>query len=498
MFSFSTFTHNYTKSVYKHIEPVSEDYRVFVNGMEIPVYTCRISKYPFNRVWPGYQRSIDQTVPASFVNIVSDEETKVEVICQNPYETVRIKPYSKNIVPSERDGRICFTLPENGQFVLHTGNHHHCLYIFNSAPIECPDKSSVTHYFGPGIHFPGKVTLNDNESIYVDKDALVFGCIYAENAKNIHVFGNGIFDDTSEGRINNQAYEAFTNGNIKFYDCENVRVEGVLFRNSAFWCVNIFHCTDVVLDNIKVFGQWRYNTDGVDIVNSRDITLKNSFIHSFDDTVTIKGIDRYLETGNENILTENCVLWCDWGRCCEIGIETACPRYKNIVFRNCDVLKGGLVALDIQNGDCAEISDVIYENINVEYNAFDTPEEYQHTDDTKYASEDKISIPYLINISNRRFRTPENRISWGLPAEIPPMEGIQSGGVHDVIFRNINVYYDEAIPKPEGKYHIPIRLKSSVEGVEYYNINISDITVNGEKADETNITTHEIPTWIDL
>ena len=64
----------------------------------------------------------------------------------------------------------------------------------------------------------------------------------------------------------------------------------------------------------KVFGQWRYNNDGVNIVNSKNITVKNSFVHSFDDSITIKGIDRYAETDNENILSENCVLWCDWGK----------------------------------------------------------------------------------------------------------------------------------------------------------------------------------------
>ena len=62
-------------------------------------------------------------------------------------------------------------------------------------------------------------------------------------------------------------YENYTNGNLKFYDCKDVTVEGVLLRDSAIWCVNLFHCENVLIDNIKVFGQWKYNTDGLDIVN---------------------------------------------------------------------------------------------------------------------------------------------------------------------------------------------------------------------------------------
>ncbi len=47
MFSYSKFEHGYTKSSYKYIEKISEDYTVFINGEEIPVYTVRISKYSF-------------------------------------------------------------------------------------------------------------------------------------------------------------------------------------------------------------------------------------------------------------------------------------------------------------------------------------------------------------------------------------------------------------------------------------------------------------------
>ena len=36
------------------------------------------------------------------------------------------------------------------------------------------------------------------------------------------------------------------------------------------------------------------------------------------------------------------------------------------------------MALDIANGDCTEISDVTFENINVEYNCFDTEGQYQN------------------------------------------------------------------------------------------------------------------------
>ena len=486
MIAYSKFEHKYFNS-YKYREPISDDYRVFVNDKEIPVYTCRISKAPFNRMWPGHQREINQTEIASFVNIISDEKIAIKVIVKKEFNEINISPKSKEIKYSVSENEVSFLLEKDGQFVLRGDDLHNCLYIFNTKPIECD--IDATYYFGPGVHMPGKIQLKDNESIYVDKDALVFGCIYAENAKNIKIFGNGILDDSNEERFCSHFYENFTNGNLKFYDCENVSVEGVLLRNSAIWCVNVFHCKDTVIDNIKVFGQWRYNTDGVDIVNSKNITVKNSFIHSFDDSVTIKGIDRYIEENNENILTENCVLWCDWGKTCEIGLETACREYKNITFRNCDIIRAGNTALDIQNGDCAEVSDVVFENINVEFNYFDNPPVLQKNDESVYDKYDKTFVPNLVSLSNGRFRNAFycNDV-WGIPLEHAPLnlEGINQACIHDVLIKNITIYYDEKINKIDGKYNVPIDICSCLDGVEFYNIFINNVCVNGVRIDKDN------------
>ena len=191
---------------------------------------------------------------------------------------------------TERAGdRIAFTLKENGGYVLELDDYHGFLYIFNNNPVVCENPESVTYYFGPGVYMPGKIVLKSGDSVYLDKNALVYGCLLAENAENIHIYGNGIFDDSGEERFSEHCYEPYTNGNIKFYDCKNVKIEGVGFTNSAIWCVNLFHCINVNIDGINVFGQWRYNTDGIDIVNSKGVVIRNSFVHSFDDTITIKG-----------------------------------------------------------------------------------------------------------------------------------------------------------------------------------------------------------------
>lgn len=479
MISYSKFEHNYSKSFLKFVEPVSQEYKVWVNGEEVPVYTCNISKYPFNTVWPGHQRPVDQTLKVSYINIVSDEDISLEILPEFEYNKMYVKPYSKQIPWEKKGEKISISLKKEQNAILELDSHRHLLYIFNSKPIPCENPEDVTYYFGPGIHFAGKITMKSNESLYVDKDALVYGCIYAEGAENIRVFGNGVFDDSMEERVGNYCYEEYVNGNIKFYDCKNIKVNGVGFKNSAIWCVSLFGCYDVEIDNIKVFGQWRYNTDGIDIVNCQNIFINNSFIHSFDDTITIKGIDRYTHIDNKNIHIDNCILWCDWGKCCEVGIETACREYKDISFTNCDILRAAGFAIDVQNGDFAEISDVRFENISVDMNTFDEPCQYQENDDMKYSREGECEKPILINFTNWLWRTKENEECWGVPVTYPEinLEGIKYAALHDITAKNIYVYCDEDYPYDDFE----IIAENRREGSEVYNINISDIYVNGKK-----------------
>ena len=372
MISFSSFKCD--DAVFSFNVPLSKDYKVFIGDKEVPVYTCRISKYPFNSWWPGHQRPINQTDVVSFVNLVCDEEVQIKVqpLTKTAYERIMVKPYSKGVVATKDGDKIVFTLKENGGYVFELDDYHNLLYIFNNKPVLCDNPDNVTYYFGAGIHFTGKITLKSNESVYVDKNALVYGAIFSENAENIKIYGNGIFDGGWEERVSQRCYGPFTNGNVKFYDCKNIKIQGVGFTNSAVWCVNLFHCFDVDIDGINVFGQWRYNTDGIDVVNGKRVTVKNSFVHSFDDTITVKGIDQYCFENNTDMLFENCVLWCDWGKTLEIGLETNCVEYKNITFRNIDVLRGGNTTCDIQNGDCADVHDIVFEDIRIELESFYT------------------------------------------------------------------------------------------------------------------------------
>ena len=485
MISYSEFKHSYPIPHMAIALPRSEDYRVFAEETEIPVYTCRISRYPFNSWWPGYPRPIEQSELCSYINLVGEGSVTLSVKAKKAHSRVLVKPYSKGIKPVEKDGEIILTIPENGYYVLELDDYHGLLYIFYSKPIEAPAPESVTYYFGPGVHWPRTVNLCSGDRVYIDKDALVFGNFLGKGVENVEIFGNGILDDEGEGRFSMRCYPDYTVGNIKFYDSKNITVRGIGMIHSAIWCMSFFHCEDIRVEGVKIFGQWKYNADGIDFCNCQNAFLSDSFVHAFDDAIVIKGVINYMDKDVKNIHVKNCVVWCDWGKTLELGVETACLEYDNISFENCDILRAGNTAMDVGNGYTAYVHNVRFENIRIEMNAFDTPEQLQQNFEMKYSRGDEIALPRVLAVCNRRF-------SWeGSPFEkcVGDRVGERSAWVTDVLFKDITVYYDEGMPLADGKPMLELYIENfrAEEGARFGNIRVENIVCNGKRIPEEEI-----------
>lgn len=469
---------------------LSNQYIVYVNGTEIPVYKCRKSAYPFNAYWPGHQRVIGQSEEIAFVNVVGEGKTDFEITTELKYKKAFVKPYAKNVVVRQEAGKIKFCIEKDGQYVLHLDDDHKILYIFKSKEIPCDEEKKPTYYFQKGVHDVGLIELHSGESVYVEKDAYCYGAIFVKNAKGVRIYGNGIFNGEKIERPSDG--NCLVCGNLCAKNSEDIKVEGVGFTDSCSWCVSLFNCENVVLDGIKVFGQWKYNTDGVDIVNSRRVIVKNSFVHSFDDTIAVKAYDESLPVqdvkyyGNcVDITVENCVLWCDWGNCLELGFETACLEYKNIRYNDVFIIHSTHAALSVHNGDYAEIHDIFYKNIYVEFNSFDLPGELQANDDATYTKQNEVNVPCLMKINNNRFRK-AYQASEDYPQErIGQLEKVSYN--HDIYAENVFVSCDEEIPKKENKNDINILIRHEVEGVPFERIQIKNLEINGKKVAQDDI-----------
>ncbi len=345
-------------------EPSSNDFQLLVNDQPVFVYQARVSKYPINQVWPGYQRPISQTEIASFAYFDFSGKAEVKIISEKPINSLNIRPTMFGIKPVVIGNTITFSLIKPMQIVVEVNGYHNAMHLFAN-PIETfnvkKDDPKV-HYFGPGIHEAGRIKVKEGETVFIAGGAVVHGSIESTNASDIRIIGRGILDASEIAR--NEARNM-----IFLREVNSASLSGIILRDPQEWAIRPQQCENVTIDNLKLIGFWRYNSDGIDVVNSHKVTIQNCFIRSYDDNIVVKGLPRAYTSNYKNVedlKVDNCVLWNDWGRALEIGAETVADTIKNISFTNCYIPRFTFIACDIFNGDKAWVKNVRYENIYIE------------------------------------------------------------------------------------------------------------------------------------
>lgn len=345
-------------------EKKSGDFEMSVNDKPVFVYQARVSKYPVNQIWPGYQRPLNQTEIASFAYFDFTGEVKIKISSNKEIRTLDIRPKEYGIKPVIKGNTVEFTISKPSQFVVEVNGYHNALHIFANLPETAviDKKDPKVRYFGPGVHEAGIISIKSHETVYIEGGAVVYGVILSEDARDIKILGRGILDASRIER--GKAPEM-----ICLRRVVNATISGIILRDPHLYTVTPNWCDSISIDNIKLIGLWRYNTDGIHPENSTNMTIKNCFVRAFDDAIVFSGSrtaynEHYRKM--ENIVVDNCVIWNDWGRALEIGAGTVTDTIRNITFSNCYIPHFTAVAMDIQNCDRAYISGIRYKNISVE------------------------------------------------------------------------------------------------------------------------------------
>ncbi len=441
-------------------ERVCADYEVWIDDVKAPVWECRVSAIPFNRVWPGYQRSLDQTETAGFATWQTDSSTtKIVVKTTKSVEALQnvvVRPTSLGITPKidAEKKEISFEAPGASPIVLEVGGFHNALHLLPFPIYARPEKldASNLRYFAPGVHKVGRVQLKSGEEVYVDAGAVVYGGFYAENAENIKISGPGIIDAAPFER-------GVTNGIFKFSKCKNVLIDGIIQRDPDVWSTTLFQCDDATIRNTKLVGLWRYNADGIDVCNSENVLVEKSFLRTFDDGLVVKGLGDAVEKPSRNLVFRENVIWCDWGRAMELGAETRAPKFENIRFENSDIIRTTHIAMDIQHGDRAKISNVVFDNIRVEFDDEAPTPVYQDSDEQKY---DPNAVPgycpeLFVIIIQKTFYTHDD----------------ENGTVDGVLLKDVQVLGNR---RPQSSF-TGLDAEHKVTNVRFENLKFGDQTI---------------------
>ena len=362
-------------------EPLSPDYRVSVAGQEAPVYMAKIAPADAERRWKAMddkKNSADYFDTAAFASFDMQGAVTVTVTVPKTVSAAKILPTTAGITPTIRGQSISFTVTSPRNLTVEiNGEWVKSLHLFAN-PMEAdaprPDDSHVI-YFGPGIHEVSHLVVGDNQTVYVAGGAVVRAVIRPDEKFSISSYsGLRTYAPTFELRGHNMAIRgrgiidagACTTHarNLIFVQGSDITLEGVILRDSSTWTIPIRQSDRVRVSNVKLLGH-RANSDGIDICNSRNVTVENCFIRTLDDLIVVKSNKGQGEV--HHIVAKGCVLWNQVAHALSVGAELR-ENVDDVVFTDCDVIhdQGREWSLRVYHCDAARVSNIRFENIRIE------------------------------------------------------------------------------------------------------------------------------------
>ena len=420
--------------------PVSELYQVKVNGKEQRVYHTEFFDF------------------VSFLE--ENEKAEVEISVNEPFQKAVIRPTASQI-PFEEDGnKISISLPAGKRVTLELDDKLESpLYILPGKYVQKPENATYVFESGKAYNV-GCLQLKSDETVYIEHGAVVSGRIYSRMADRVRILGNGILYGGNWHAWDENGAEQL----IVPVLGEDIEIRGITLLDGGSWHIVPTACKNVLIEDVNVLGKV-ITGDGIDIVGSENVVVRNCFVRANDDCISIKAEEFQDPSGCadvKNILVEDCIFWnAEFGNTLEIGYETRCDEISDVVFRNCDVVhcqyegnqSGGV--LTIHNADRAHVHNIVYENIRIE----DAQEKFIDikTLDSKYSRDRERGM-----VNDILFRNIEIT-GGGFPVSI--IRGFEMKNEvcrpHDFYFDNV-VIHGKKMMSP-GELHMVVELSNELK-----------------------------------
>ncbi|MCU0728350.1 MAG: glycosyl hydrolase family 28 protein [Planctomycetes bacterium] len=362
-------------------EERSRDFGLTVEGRDCVVLVTRVAprdRARRFRAMDDKRNSGAHFETASFAAFDMRGPVLVAATCREEVRMARVLPTSAGITPVVRGRSVTLAVAEPRPLTVEVnGEDGPVLHLFaNPFEEDVPDpRDPSVWWFGPGIHDVERLVAGDGRTIYVAGGAVLrCGVGPAEEstvsvysglrnyAPSIELRGRGV---TLRGRGIVDGSRCPTHARcLLAAEGRDLAIDGVILRDASHWTLPIRRSDHVTVRNVKFLGH-RANSDGIDVVNSRDVTVEGCFLRTLDDLVVVK-TDRGGGPA-ERIAVRRCVLWNEVAHALSIGAETS-EDVSGVLFADCDVIRdrGREWTLRIYHGDSAEVRDVRFEDIRIE------------------------------------------------------------------------------------------------------------------------------------
>ena len=309
-------------------------FEITADGQEVGVY--------------GDLNSESYEIGFAYFNFDPGDTVEVKITTEFPFKRVEVLPAGSGIEPTVDGKTMTFTMDNPGQdlsFVFDGDYQGYTLHLFTNEidhEAESYKGKFGVIYYGPGYHdrSDGEITLSSGMTLYVDAGAVVNGPIVVKYAKNVKILGTGVIMMDKKNAVD----PTYGNINLCLNNAENVEIGSIIANahRTQNWTTHIYYSKNVTVTGYHVVSPRYASTDAIDISNSQNVTIKDVFLRSCDDCVTVKGLGNASlpddNPPNENIHVSDSVLWSDCNNAMVVGEESMAAYYNDISFSNIDVL----------------------------------------------------------------------------------------------------------------------------------------------------------------
>lgn len=255
---------------------------------------------------------------------------------------------------------------------------------------ECCTNGGGTVYFPKGIYLTQTIILGDNIEIYLAQGAVILGSkklsdyrvgepspltpniswesiIFAKNAQNIRISGNGAIDGQGESfECGAEAYSIDDNDRRKdnkpkirpslvyFKGCKNIAFENVKLHNAAHFATLFENCNDLKFNMLSIYNRKNQNTDGLHFFGCNDIFISNCRLDCGDDAIV-------MNKSAERCAITNCDISSRWS-----GIRLgpfSTGNICNFTVTNCTIHDTYGSAIKLQMGEGGIMENLTFNNI---------------------------------------------------------------------------------------------------------------------------------------
>jgi len=391
---------------------LSTDFTMQLDGKDVPVYLAKVA--PADAA--GRTSAMDDKLntanyfeKAAFAYFDLGGPVTVTVSYAVPVRSARVLPANAGVAAAIKAGKVQFTISRPGNLTLEVnGDTVRSLHIFAN-PVETdapqPHAANVLYlapgshtagqlnapagktviYFAPGMHTIESFVVHDGQTLYIAGGAVVRPVIAAAepfsnikasrgnvelklykqpaislSGSNVKLRGRGIIDSS----LTRGKYPLRIQG-------QDISLEGVILQDAGTWSMPMWYSDHVSVTNLKLIN-YRANSDGMDIVSSRDVNVENCFIRTLDDVITLKSIAKDPNTRAEGdtvrrVTVQNNVFWSEVAHALTIGTQVE-ANINTITFSNNDIIHslGRTDELSVDLSGSGEVGNVRFENIRID------------------------------------------------------------------------------------------------------------------------------------